>query len=384
MLDGLFALLPDSLDFDVSTLTLVLLIVNVGLMLIPSETKRRLKASWDLFWPPWQDRSGNVPDSTPQASDGRRQTSGSQSIVESGQRNNGISSTDTGSKGPALDSTRGTEGAESVMARKSDKERMKDKMRLREEMRRKAQEDVQSMSGPENRRAARGIGEPHRKVTDDETEPRSKQEKAQPPAEARNRSESVSQMERSVPGEDGRSRGDSLEAQRRSAKTDMTGEEKELERRKMKARAIADAKGRADDNAVEERTAEELEPERRRRKALALADARSRSEDGHEQGVPAEENELNRDELKARPAADSRSQAAGGKKESAKGQPGKDSREVGTELLATGDPTTEVGKSKEQDGSTPAMRRPERSKKAEGESESAKSRQGSESGPVEK
>lgn len=45
------------------TVALIVMVLNLALMLIPVEIKTRLKASWDLFWPPWQDRSTLTPPS---------------------------------------------------------------------------------------------------------------------------------------------------------------------------------------------------------------------------------------------------------------------------------------------------------------------------------
>ena len=46
---------------DPITLALVGMTLYLGFALIPSDFKRRLKASWKLFWPPWQHRSGQPP-----------------------------------------------------------------------------------------------------------------------------------------------------------------------------------------------------------------------------------------------------------------------------------------------------------------------------------
>ncbi|OCF45030.1 hypothetical protein I317_01081 [Kwoniella heveanensis CBS 569] len=54
--------LPASAKIDPINIVIVLLVLNLIGMLIPEELRKRFKESWDLFWPPWQDRS--APSST--------------------------------------------------------------------------------------------------------------------------------------------------------------------------------------------------------------------------------------------------------------------------------------------------------------------------------
>lgn len=42
---------------DMTTILVALLAVNVILLVIPHDVKKNIKTSWDLFWPPWQDRT---------------------------------------------------------------------------------------------------------------------------------------------------------------------------------------------------------------------------------------------------------------------------------------------------------------------------------------
>jgi hypothetical protein len=42
---------------DTATLALIALVANLLLMTMSDDLKRRLKESWDIFWPPWQDRT---------------------------------------------------------------------------------------------------------------------------------------------------------------------------------------------------------------------------------------------------------------------------------------------------------------------------------------
>lgn len=44
-------------QLSMSAVLVFLLGFNAGLMMLPAELKTRLQTSWDLFWPPWQDRS---------------------------------------------------------------------------------------------------------------------------------------------------------------------------------------------------------------------------------------------------------------------------------------------------------------------------------------
>ncbi|WVQ94429.1 hypothetical protein IAU59_001508 [Kwoniella sp. CBS 9459] len=49
-----------SSGFNPINIVIALLLLNLVGMMVPEEQKRRLKESWDLFWPPWQDRSGSA------------------------------------------------------------------------------------------------------------------------------------------------------------------------------------------------------------------------------------------------------------------------------------------------------------------------------------
>ncbi|WVF66819.1 hypothetical protein IAT40_001561 [Kwoniella sp. CBS 6097] len=50
-----------SFEFNPINLVIVLLVLNLVVMTISEEQKRRLRESWDLLWPPWQDRSSVLP-----------------------------------------------------------------------------------------------------------------------------------------------------------------------------------------------------------------------------------------------------------------------------------------------------------------------------------
>lgn len=52
---------------DPLTLVTIALVINVVVMLIPRSLKNRLKTSWNLFWPPWQDRTPNTERPAPDA-----------------------------------------------------------------------------------------------------------------------------------------------------------------------------------------------------------------------------------------------------------------------------------------------------------------------------
>ena len=55
--------LPEDVTWHINPISLALIgmTLYLGFALVPSDQKSRLKASWILFWPPWQDRSGRPP-----------------------------------------------------------------------------------------------------------------------------------------------------------------------------------------------------------------------------------------------------------------------------------------------------------------------------------
>lgn len=56
-------------NLNINVLLILLLGFNAILMMMPHETRRRMKTSSDLFWPPWQDRSTTLqPDQAATAS----------------------------------------------------------------------------------------------------------------------------------------------------------------------------------------------------------------------------------------------------------------------------------------------------------------------------
>ncbi|ORY29552.1 hypothetical protein BCR39DRAFT_559083 [Naematelia encephala] len=59
-MDNLLTVVRDWRQINPATAFLVLMAINVTLMLIPADLKRRLRESWLLFWPPWQDRSSRI------------------------------------------------------------------------------------------------------------------------------------------------------------------------------------------------------------------------------------------------------------------------------------------------------------------------------------
>lgn len=56
-LDLLLDLLPPAVRPNPVTLALVLMLINLMWLIAPPDLVRRLKESWDVFWPPWQDRA---------------------------------------------------------------------------------------------------------------------------------------------------------------------------------------------------------------------------------------------------------------------------------------------------------------------------------------
>ncbi|WWC68977.1 uncharacterized protein I206_102913 [Kwoniella pini CBS 10737] len=55
ILDKIFAHLPDWVQISPVNIALILTFLNIGFLVIDEQTKTRLKESWDLFWPPWQE-----------------------------------------------------------------------------------------------------------------------------------------------------------------------------------------------------------------------------------------------------------------------------------------------------------------------------------------
>jgi len=65
-----FVALVQSLNPDPIVVSLIILLISVLIHLIPAHLFRRVNHSWDIFWPPWQDRSSAPPSSrtTPESS----------------------------------------------------------------------------------------------------------------------------------------------------------------------------------------------------------------------------------------------------------------------------------------------------------------------------
>ncbi|WVW79755.1 hypothetical protein I302_101725 [Kwoniella bestiolae CBS 10118] len=57
LLDRLYKHLPEWLQMSPVNFALLLMIGNVGMLMVGDDLRRRLRESWDLFWPPWQDRT---------------------------------------------------------------------------------------------------------------------------------------------------------------------------------------------------------------------------------------------------------------------------------------------------------------------------------------
>ena len=56
--------------------SLIILLISVLIHLIPAHSLRRVKDSWDIFWPPWQDRSTTQPASRTASGSSSRSTPG--------------------------------------------------------------------------------------------------------------------------------------------------------------------------------------------------------------------------------------------------------------------------------------------------------------------
>ena len=73
-LENLLHQLKDTLDqYSPSppTFALIALLINLAILLIPADLRRRLKSSWKLFWPPWQQRIHPPPTTEKSPSNGR-------------------------------------------------------------------------------------------------------------------------------------------------------------------------------------------------------------------------------------------------------------------------------------------------------------------------
>ncbi|WRT65453.1 uncharacterized protein IL334_002396 [Kwoniella shivajii] len=57
LLDAAYSHIPIWLHFSPITSSLILLTFDLALVFIPRKVKIRIKDSWGLFWPPWQDRT---------------------------------------------------------------------------------------------------------------------------------------------------------------------------------------------------------------------------------------------------------------------------------------------------------------------------------------
>lgn len=250
------------------TLALIGMVLNLLVMLIPGHLKSRLKTSWDLFWPPWQDRSASVPNTTESE---RAQTAK-------------LRETEAG------DTTSRNEEEARLKMREEEREREKEKtkekekemVKLKEMETAKAKAKAKAVEGSKDgtKRSGADMGE-KRELTEEEKEKmklRAKQEARMKDAEkARGSGEGLTEEEK--------------EKIRMRQKMKEKEKMKSVGSEKMKVEAEAQGKSKVTDGLTDEQK-EKLKARQREKMQAAAAD-------GHEKAKSIDNEERLTEEQKA-------------------------------------------------------------------------------------
>ncbi|OCF78311.1 hypothetical protein I204_00249 [Kwoniella mangroviensis CBS 8886] len=147
LLDRIYDHLPGWLQISPVNIALVLLVFNLGTMMMGDDLRKRLKESWDLFWPPWQDRRKVNSTSNSQVRFDNPESSSSNTSrkAELEKAREAKAPSADPSRSASADKTKGSEGAtpDSKMV-KNDDERPKEGSGLTESEKARKAKDLQS------------------------------------------------------------------------------------------------------------------------------------------------------------------------------------------------------------------------------------------------
>ncbi|WWC98913.1 hypothetical protein V866_005807 [Kwoniella sp. B9012] len=138
--------LPAWLQISPINIAIVLLAVNLGIMMMGDDLRRRLKESWDLFWPPWQHRRKAGSTSNPQVrfNNPERSSSDTSKKAELEKAREAKAPTVDPSRSASADKTKGSEGATPAWKVVKNDERPKEGSGLTESEKARKAKDLQS------------------------------------------------------------------------------------------------------------------------------------------------------------------------------------------------------------------------------------------------
>lgn len=263
------------------TLALIVMVLNLLVMLVPAEVRGRLKESWDVFWPPWQDRA-SLPGGT-SAKDAEGFSGGSGDL----QRAKESRSSDSGGK---------DEKSGSSDLSEEDRARLKERQRAKMMAEAKQEEEAKLAESKKVERTEKGRPvekERERSANERSSRSRRSDEEAREKATADSTEETLSAQEKEKLQARQKARLESAEAAKAAGES-LTEEEKAKIRARQKARAAAAAEGGpAEDEEYDKRTKELNDKDRLKLKAkerAKMADPTERDEgDRKGSALPSEE-----------------------------------------------------------------------------------------------